>query len=178
MEPLLQTILAKLNTLEESVARIERHLLGPPRQDLGRAAASRERERFLRGQQPQRPPRPPPTIVFHDIYPVEYVFDTLLVEQERPRNGLSAEWMNQLYTCTLGALEEDICEEKTGQSKAQLCQTNCSICLEDGFEDQNREICILPCKHVFHKDCIQDWLQRRPTCPTCRFAFTEIPADT
>ena len=168
VESLLQTILARLTTLEESMTRLERHVMGPSRQDLGRAAAARERERFLQ-RQAVRPPAQPPTIVFHDVHPPEYVWEFPIIEQ-RPANGLTREWLQQLYTCSIAHLSEQDCLEKTGMAVEQLQQTNCSICLEEGFVG---EICILPCKHVFHKECIDDWLQRRPTCPSCRFSFAE-----
>lgn len=47
----------------------------------------------------------------------------------------------------------------------------CSVCLAD-FEsgEFSRE---LPCKHVFHQQCIDSWLQRRWACPLCR---QELPA--
>lgn len=179
---LLQTILAKLSTLEQAVERVERHLLGPPRQDLGRAAAARERQRFLQGQRPRPPPAPfvypqvdlqTAVFVHNDVYPVEYVFDRPPAESDPPPNGLPQEWLNQLFTCTIAHLDPSVCLEKTGLSVDQLKETNCSICLDEGME----EICILPCKHVFHKECIEDWLKRRPTCPTCRFSFT-TPVET
>ena len=41
----------------------------------------------------------------------------------------------------------------------------CAICMID-FEvgDQMR---FLPCLHAYHKDCIDDWLMRSFTCPSC-----------
>ncbi|KAJ3078761.1 hypothetical protein HDU99_000390 [Rhizoclosmatium hyalinum] len=43
----------------------------------------------------------------------------------------------------------------------------CSVCLEDFVEyEVLRE---LPCKHLFHRRCIDPWLGRSSLCPTCRF---------
>ncbi|KAL4290334.1 hypothetical protein GQ457_14G005920 [Hibiscus cannabinus] len=45
----------------------------------------------------------------------------------------------------------------------------CCICLVDyADEDELRE---LPCKHVFHVECIDKWLKINATCPLCK---TEI----
>ncbi|XP_065094850.1 uncharacterized protein LOC135715551 [Ochlerotatus camptorhynchus] len=41
----------------------------------------------------------------------------------------------------------------------------CSICLDFVFEASCRE---LTCKHKFHADCIDLWLQQSSTCPVCR----------
>ena len=42
----------------------------------------------------------------------------------------------------------------------------CSICLSE-FKggDQMR---VLDCGHYYHKDCVDNWLQRKNTCPKCR----------
>ncbi|XP_056698406.1 RING-H2 finger protein ATL39-like [Spinacia oleracea] len=47
----------------------------------------------------------------------------------------------------------------------------CSICLQERYEDD--EVCkVLPgCHHVFHADCIDQWLKKRQTCPVCRKIF-------
>ncbi|XP_063046634.1 RING finger protein 44-like [Engraulis encrasicolus] len=45
-------------------------------------------------------------------------------------------------------------------------QTRCPICLEDyGLGDI---ISVLPCQHLLHSGCIQQWLERSRTCPVCR----------
>jgi len=46
----------------------------------------------------------------------------------------------------------------------------CSICLDD-YSDPEIKLNKLPCHHVFHKECIQEWLKNNDTCPECR---TEI----
>jgi len=40
---------------------------------------------------------------------------------------------------------------------------NCGICLQD-YED-NEEILLLPCLHIYHYNCIIHWFERKKTCP-------------
>ena len=43
----------------------------------------------------------------------------------------------------------------------------CSICL-DNYSNPEIKLNKLPCNHIFHKDCIQEWLKNNDTCPECR----------
>ena len=43
--------------------------------------------------------------------------------------------------------------------------TRCAICLSN-FQNGNR-VGDLPCGHLFHKDCLKAWLQRKNQCPLC-----------
>lgn len=41
----------------------------------------------------------------------------------------------------------------------------CVICMMDFvYRDPIR---FLPCMHIYHMDCIDDWLMRSFTCPSC-----------
>lgn len=42
----------------------------------------------------------------------------------------------------------------------------CAICFAE--YEQEEDLIKLPCNHDYHKDCIQNWLKIKSTCPTCR----------
>ena len=44
----------------------------------------------------------------------------------------------------------------------------CAICLCE--LDKPSETASLPCKHIFHKFCLQRWMEVRLTCPKCHVA--------
>nr|CAI9709272.1 unnamed protein product [Rangifer tarandus platyrhynchus] len=49
------------------------------------------------------------------------------------------------------------------------CKTQtpeCAVCLEDLVGGD--PIRSLPCKHIYHVDCIDEWLTRSFSCPLCR----------
>lgn len=48
----------------------------------------------------------------------------------------------------------------------------CAICKEEMKE--GRDVCELPCQHLFHWMCILPWLRKTNTCPCCRF---QLPTD-
>ena len=48
-----------------------------------------------------------------------------------------------------------------------LLHFKCSICLDSlNFSDDT--ISVLKCGHVFHHDCLVNWIQTNSTCPECR----------
>ncbi|XP_065583390.1 uncharacterized protein LOC136042350 isoform X2 [Artemia franciscana] len=47
----------------------------------------------------------------------------------------------------------------------------CSICWEDYLLGES--VRKMPCKHLFHKECISPWLELHGTCPNCRNSFVE-----
>jgi hypothetical protein len=50
-----------------------------------------------------------------------------------------------------------------------LEETNkeCVVCLDD--QRLGTMACKLPCGHLFHKKCVTEWLQKKCTCPVCRY---------
>ena len=57
-------------------------------------------------------------------------------------------------------------------AKGQLEFPNCCICLSEINAGENTVL--LPCGHLFHKDCCFTWLNKNNTCPICRF---ELPPE-
>ena len=49
----------------------------------------------------------------------------------------------------------------------------CTICLEDHVPGELAAR--LPCGHLFHQDCVVEWLRRHCVCPVCRY---ELPTDS
>ena len=45
----------------------------------------------------------------------------------------------------------------------------CLICLEKFKKGDN--IIILPCIHIFHSDCIKNWMKKQVLCPLCKCAI-------
>ncbi|CAI7867992.1 unnamed protein product [Closterium sp. NIES-53] len=43
----------------------------------------------------------------------------------------------------------------------------CSVCLVE-FEDDNMLRCMHCCRHLFHQDCLEKWLEYSLSCPVCR----------
>lgn len=46
------------------------------------------------------------------------------------------------------------------------------------LEDQQDELMMMPCKHLFHLDCLQPWLKTNGTCPVCRVSLEKDATKT
>ncbi|KAK3228107.1 hypothetical protein Dsin_007969 [Dipteronia sinensis] len=49
----------------------------------------------------------------------------------------------------------------------KINDTQCCVCLGE-FEIKEELLQVPSCKHVFHVDCLNNWLQSNRTCPLCR----------
>lgn len=53
-----------------------------------------------------------------------------------------------------------------GEGAREHTQTQCMVCLSS-FAD-GEEVRRLPCSHIFHAPCIDEWLRRCTDCPICK----------
>ena len=60
------------------------------------------------------------------------------------------------------AFNDDI-KDKDGNIE----KIDCCICLND--IKQNEEVVKLPCDHIHHWKCCENWLKQKSNCPMCRF---------
>ena len=67
----------------------------------------------------------------------------------------------------LNSLPENQIDDVT---KLDSEKKNCVICLED-FKNGDKAT-FLPCIHLFHTDCIKNWLKTQDCCPICKFKLT------
>ncbi|QDZ24835.1 RING-type domain-containing protein [Chloropicon primus] len=77
--------------------------------------------------------------------------------------GLNQSSLGQLKEYTFTAAGEGVPDRDSG---AKYQTTDCSVCME-AFEEGDR-IRELPCGHMFHLECVDEWLKLHPSCPICR----------
>ncbi|KAL0970609.1 hypothetical protein UPYG_G00244390 [Umbra pygmaea] len=55
---------------------------------------------------------------------------------------------------------------RRGDQETESDFDNCAVCIE-GYKP-NDTVRILPCRHLFHKSCVDPWLLDHRTCPMCK----------
>ncbi|KAI4381018.1 hypothetical protein MLD38_007136 [Melastoma candidum] len=57
---------------------------------------------------------------------------------------------------------------QTEEDESCCPETKCAVCLEDLFCDFGNQVALPGCGHLFHRDCINKWLDCSSSCPMCR----------
>jgi len=60
-------------------------------------------------------------------------------------------------------------------SELQTDEKNCSICLDEFLAES--QLYTIPCKHLFHKECLTDWVAENYKCPVCRGEIAKYKVD-
>jgi hypothetical protein len=60
-------------------------------------------------------------------------------------------------------------------SELQTDEKSCSICLDEFVPES--QLYTIPCKHLFHTDCLKDWVAENYKCPVCRCEIAKYKVD-
>lgn len=53
--------------------------------------------------------------------------------------------------------------------KDEFENDTCSICLDELYSDENGDDIIqIKCNHMFHKKCLDEWIEHQKNCPLCK----------
>lgn len=58
------------------------------------------------------------------------------------------------------------------RSSAEDNSIDCVICMVE-LDIDARDYMLAPCEHIFHRECLQGWMQVKMECPTCRCVLPE-----
>jgi hypothetical protein len=113
-------------------------------------------------------------LIVKEWVPVDPQAESTEGDQDTPPTGEAVEapqpsappLYSSLVSCAMGS---DDCESLDGEEE----MAGCAICLRH-FKPQQL-VCVSnnsSCQHVFHKDCMVDWLMKdHDNCPMCREAY-------
>ncbi|KAH7687383.1 Zinc finger RING/FYVE/PHD-type protein [Dioscorea alata] len=59
-------------------------------------------------------------------------------------------------------------------STCGTCEAECAVCLAE-FHGGDAVRMLSVCYHVFHRECIDEWLEKHTTCPVCRSDLEKKP---
>ncbi|GAU95055.1 hypothetical protein RvY_06736 [Ramazzottius varieornatus] len=77
------------------------------------------------------------------------------------------------YTTQHGIVSDAVCSYKCvirelpspDEEAHKAWEDCCGICYDN--EEDRLKLCVFPCLHFFHRDCIGEWLKMRMVCPMC-----------
>ena len=70
-------------------------------------------------------------------------------------------------TVQRGVPQDKLKQIPTSTIKKTDKENVCAICLKN-FE-RGKKVMNLPCKHMFHVECISTWFKQNHVCPNCRY---------
>jgi Ring finger domain len=86
-------------------------------------------------------------------------------------------WDRFTYQSSSGFLKAKVKPEDADKDSSESSddEPHCSICLGE-YED-GEKLVMLPCKHIYHDDCISSWCQNHTRCPLCNIDLENATGD-
>lgn len=75
--------------------------------------------------------------------------------------------LNPAANSAVEALEKLRYDGSSSSNSKSASTLICPVCMEEVIIGSH--LARMPCSHMFHQDCILEWLKRSHTCPVCRF---------
>ncbi len=116
-----------------------------------------------------QPPRIDPIALHNQRAVLRELLRQLAILQENAQLGLFG--IQRIPEGPRGLEENEIQAIPTEVYKRGKEPEVCSICIDEFAE--GIEVKRLPCGHIFHINCIHDWITRNPTCPNCKGELRE-----
>ncbi|XP_051973434.1 LOW QUALITY PROTEIN: E3 ubiquitin-protein ligase TTC3-like [Xyrauchen texanus] len=105
-------------------------------------------------------------LTYDDV--INRVAQVILDHQENMRermNVVGGETTAEGSTPPPAHVWKNVPEKHRNTAFALNMEEPCIICHEEVNSD---DLCVLECRHSFHRECIKSWLKEQSTCPTCR----------
>ncbi|XP_067288766.1 E3 ubiquitin-protein ligase TTC3 [Pseudorasbora parva] len=105
------------------------------------------------------------SLTYDDV--INRVAQLILDHQENTRERMSVTDRSSPASdmAPLTHVWKNVSEKHRNAALALNVEDPCIICHEDMSPE---EMCVLECRHGFHRECIKSWLKEQSTCPTCR----------
>eukprot|EP00558_Chaetoceros_sp_UNC1202_P014571 CAMPEP_0197236846 /NCGR_PEP_ID=MMETSP1429-20130617/3831_1 /TAXON_ID=49237 /ORGANISM="Chaetoceros sp., Strain UNC1202" /LENGTH=350 /DNA_ID=CAMNT_0042695725 /DNA_START=29 /DNA_END=1081 /DNA_ORIENTATION=- len=114
-----------------------------------------------------------------DLETLERLFQTLVgrsftAQLARNLDAVNANppYPDECPPASFQAIDNLTCIEVSEDDLVDECNRECCICFFQ--HDIGDHVVRLPCGHLFHRPCITEWLNKKCTCPICRY---ELPTD-
>lgn len=81
-------------------------------------------------------------------------------------------WYYEIYDSLWSSFFVDILMAEKRNS------SDCAICFEEIKETDESIHCIFSCRNMFHEKCLLRWLDKKDSCPCCRYQYIMAEEDT
>ena len=111
----------------------------------------------------------------------QQILEAHIQRQNMINNNIINEENNNKRIIEYMLKEPNMLGKKICQKEHEKYGTNCTICLEE-LKIGVSEVSLTPCQHVFHYECLSNWLKKKDCtykCPVCNFNLlnTNIPEE-
>lgn len=61
--------------------------------------------------------------------------------------------------------DRDMCNDANDSEEIEIEEETCAICFTE--IEEGERVGVLPCEHLFHSECLKNWIKRKNVCPLC-----------